>query len=50
MPITVFILACRSEERFVEEFWKALALSRRLMSGVVWAQPLYVEQMYRGIL
>lgn len=43
--ITLFILASRKEERYVSEFWKHLALARRQMQGVVWTNPLYVEDM-----
>ncbi len=43
--LTVYILASRKEARFIEEFWKHLALLRRQVRSVIWATPLYVEDL-----
>ncbi len=43
--LTVYILASRREERSIEEFWTHMALMRRQIRSVTWANPLYVEDM-----
>ncbi len=43
--ITIFILASRSDERYITDFWKHLAAARRSLPGVQWVNPLYVEDM-----
>lgn len=43
--ITVFILASRSDERHITDFWMHLAMARRSQHGVQWVNPLYVEDM-----
>jgi hypothetical protein len=43
--ITVFILASRHDERHVRDLWMHTVMLRRQMAGVMWANPLYVEDM-----
>ncbi len=43
--VQVFILASRSDKRYITDFWTHLAMARRTLPGVQWANPLYVEDV-----
>lgn len=43
--LTVYILGSSEDEKQVERLWSHLSLARRQMHNVIWASPLYVENV-----
>lgn len=43
--LTVYILGSSEDKKQVERLWKHLSLARRQVHNVIWASPLYVENV-----